>query len=71
MDDAESLSEADDTLEDDCTCAPGCDHEHRLRKGEWVLSCDPACPVHGEVAHTDKFTWAPGDVTLVDPDDPG
>jgi len=48
MSDAEGLTEADDTLDDDCTCSPECTHESVLMNGQWRKECDPSCPVHGE-----------------------
>ncbi|MGH9020287.1 MAG: hypothetical protein ACRDV0_04635 [Acidimicrobiales bacterium] len=41
-DDAEATM-ADDALDDDCTCAPGCVHGAEVGVG---LACDPDCPVH-------------------------
>ena len=41
MDDALGLTEADDTLDDDCTCSPDCDHEYQEIDGEWGPPCDP------------------------------
>jgi hypothetical protein len=85
MDDAESLTEADDTLEDDCICSKGCDHEALLVDDVWKTACDPACPIHGdsslgtapqmtEEEHRllgGKFTWEPGDVVALEPSDAG
>ncbi len=84
MEKDESLTEADDTLDDDCTCAVECDHEHDLLENVWKPSCDPSCPVHGShlleggrsaidperPSRTDKFTWYPGDVRILKPGDP-
>lgn len=44
MDDDLGLTESDDALDDDCACAPGCDHEPTVGAAP---DCDPACPVHG------------------------
>ncbi len=41
----DDLTEADDTLDDDCTCPERCEHERPSRDGGEV-ACDPACPVH-------------------------
>jgi hypothetical protein len=49
MDDAEGLTESDDTLEDDCNCPKNCDHEYRLVDRVWRTECDPACPIHGSL----------------------
>jgi hypothetical protein len=48
MADAEFLTEADDTLEDDCTCPRDCDHEHHLIDNVWKTTCDPTCPIHSD-----------------------
>ena len=87
MDDAEYLTEADDTLEDDCTCPQECDHEYHLIDKVWKTLCDPACPMHSDNveplpgivpnmteeerrSQAEKFTWKPGDVTILKPNDP-
>ena len=84
MDNDEIVTEADDTLDDDCTCADACDHEFHLSDNVWEPSCDPSCLVHREghrdvVRHVsdhepqsraDKFTWYPGDIRILKPGDP-
>ena len=47
MSDAEGLTEADDTLGDDCLCQPGCPHEPGPG-GE--SPCAEECPVHPGLA---------------------
>jgi len=48
MDNEESLTEADDTLDDDCTCEEECDHQYHLSENVWTSSCSPSCSVHGD-----------------------
>ena len=50
MVDAEGLTEADDTLDDDCTCPENCDHEYHLFERVWKTECDEDCPIHGRVS---------------------
>jgi hypothetical protein len=47
MSDGEGIAEADDTLDDDCTCEEGCFHEEVADREGNVSRCDAACPVHG------------------------
>ena len=47
VDEPELLTEADDALDDDCICAPGCDHDAQLLDDVSKTTCDPECPIHG------------------------
>lgn len=84
MDENESATESDDTLDDDCTCPADCDHEYRWVDDVWKAACVPACPVHGSGepgvtphltkeqrrSQARKFTWYPDDGELVQPGEP-
>ena len=76
VDDAEHLTEADDALDDDCTRARDCHLGSHLTNRVGREGCNPSGPVDdGELApgresHSDKFTWYPGDVVIIEPGDP-